>query len=340
MLRAAAYLPTRTDGRRRVRSWDEDAFTLVATALERLLAGSTSRPPAWTIREVGAARALPPELLAGILGESVTVVPAPDPTASPLADALERASHGAGPELLVGAVEEASGSPASAVPPPGEGAFALLVDELPSSTASLLPAGTAPLPGQELAALVPIAQRADAAAAKAWVGDWAASPAVGRPPPPQGPPAFPSAAVSEGAYVPRASYLEAVASRWRFSGERCRSCSTLSFPSRGRCRRCGRADTLTAESLPRDGLEVVALTWIGPGGQPTEFDEQVAAVGPYGVALVALADGLRATVALTDTEPGEIRLGGRVDTRLRRLYAIEGSWRYGRKAVVRQPTPG
>ena len=84
-----------------------------------------------------------------------------------------------------------------------------------------------------------------------------------------------------------------------------------------------------------DDALVVAATVIGPGGQPTEFDPQVTAQGGYGVVLAELAPGQRVTLQVTDAEPGRVRIGDRVDTRLRRLYATEGEWRYGRKAVPR-----
>lgn len=87
------------------------------------------------------------------------------------------------------------------------------------------------------------------------------------------------------------------------------------------------------ERLPRDGGEVVAATSIGPGGQPTEFDEQVATMGSYSVVLVELMRGARVTLQATDSRPGELEIGSRVATRLRRLYPMEGEWRYGRKAV-------
>ena len=82
---------------------------------------------------------------------------------------------------------------------------------------------------------------------------------------------------------------------------------------------------------------MVATTVIGPGGQPTEFDPQVGALGPYEVVLAELAPGVRVTLQVTDAEPGAVRIGDRVDTRLRRLYPMEGAWRYGRKAVPRPP---
>lgn len=78
---------------------------------------------------------------------------------------------------------------------------------------------------------------------------------------------------------------------------------------------------------------MVASTVIGPGGQPTEFDDQVAGSGAYGVVLVDLLPGVRVTLQVTDAKPGELPIGSRVATRLRRLYPMEGEWRYGRKAI-------
>jgi hypothetical protein len=88
-----------------------------------------------------------------------------------------------------------------------------------------------------------------------------------------------------------------------------------------------------------DGGTVVATTWIGPGGQPTEFDPQVEATGPYGVVLAEFSPGVRATLQLTDADRGEVGLWDRIGTRLRRSYSMDGEWRYGRKAVPLRPRP-
>jgi uncharacterized OB-fold protein len=61
--------------------------------------------------------------------------------------------------------------------------------------------------------------------------------------------------------------------------------------------------------------------------------------GPYGVVLAELVPGVRATLQVADARPADVRVGSRVDTVLRRLYAIEGAWRYGRKAVPASGTP-
>ncbi len=145
-------------------------------------------------------------------------------------------------------------------------------------------------------------------------------------------------AVSQGAYVPHPRYLENLPSRWRLEGERCQHCRALTFPIAGRCSECGRADGLRREALGREGLEVEAVTTIGPGAQPTEFDPVVATAGPYDVVIVRLAPGVRGTFQVTDAMPGEVGIGHRVRLILRRLYPMEGEWRYGLKAVVDRGT--
>ncbi|MCI4360641.1 MAG: zinc ribbon domain-containing protein [Thermoplasmata archaeon] len=140
-------------------------------------------------------------------------------------------------------------------------------------------------------------------------------------------------AVSEGAYVPRPRYIENLPSRWRLIGDRCANCGALTFPSRGRCRTCGASEALEPELLPRRGT-VLAATAVSPGAHPTEFDALVAASGAYGVALVELAPGVRATLQVADHDASPLAAGSPVTTELRRLYPMEGEWRYGRKALA------
>jgi uncharacterized OB-fold protein len=177
-----------------------------------------------------------------------------------------------------------------------------------------------------------------------WIGSW------GTPEPGLRPPGekfldrpVSLASVSQGAYVPHPRYLENLGSRWRLEGDRCSHCQALTFPTGGRCRSCGRSDGVRSEALPRSGLEVEAVTTISSGAQPTEFDPLVQAAGAYDVALVSLGSGARATVQVTDCAPGRLRIGNRVGLVLRRLYPMEGEWRYGLKAVpdnTGTPEPG
>lgn len=141
------------------------------------------------------------------------------------------------------------------------------------------------------------------------------------------------ARVSEGAYIPHARYRESIPSRWRFVAEACPACGHLNFPSRGACSQCHNGRGLLPRTLPLDGGTVISLTTIGKGGQPTEFDPLVEASGSYQVAIVELVPGCRATLQVSDAPAGAMAIGSRVSTRLRRLYPMEGEWRYGRKAV-------
>ena len=145
-----------------------------------------------------------------------------------------------------------------------------------------------------------------------------------------------TARVSEGALLPWARYREGIPAHWRLEGARCEGCGRTTFPARGRCRGCGRSELLTVHRFPREDLPVVATTRIGPGAQPTEFDVEVAQRGAYQVVLVDLGPHARATLQATDPELGAISIGGTVETVLRRTYAIEGEWRYARKA---RPSP-
>ncbi|MCI4340589.1 MAG: zinc ribbon domain-containing protein, partial [Thermoplasmata archaeon] len=143
-------------------------------------------------------------------------------------------------------------------------------------------------------------------------------------------------AVSEGAYVPRARYVENLPSRWRLLGERCGACQTLTFPVRGRCRECGRTEGLVPEALPREGV-VLASTVVAPGAHPTEFDPLVAVAGAYGVVLAEMGPKVRATFQVADHDDRPLPIGSRITTALRRLYPMEGEWRYGRKALADRP---
>jgi uncharacterized OB-fold protein len=329
---AAAYLPRFTDGRLRVAAPDEDAFTLLATALERLVDRARPDPRTQGVRIVGPEAARDAPMLSAVVGSPVEL---PSPPPRSLREALDQAARADGPEWIV-VVETGEETPSGDHRlPPGAGAAALRVDQsakaLPLATlGARLDAASAdehPLP-----ALFKLAR--DGGAPLPWAGDWNDDPAKGSPAPFSRPRLLaPPLTVSEGAIVPGPREEEGRSSRWRFVAERCGACEATTFPARGRCRSCGRSDSLGPEALALDGGRVVAATWIGPGGQPTEFDSVVEAIGSYGVVLVELESGVRATLAVADATSEEMRVGARVDTRLRRLYPMEGRWRYGRKAV-------
>ena len=331
LARAAAYLPQYTDGARRIGAPDEDGFTFAATAVELALDGRRHDPREAVVRPLGTIAAIDASTFAALLGVAVRLE-GPVPGAS-VAETLRRAEAGPAPQWVLVSVGGERRAGAAVSPAPGEGAVALLFDDAPDAVP--VDAGPSELgadgPVSSLAPLVALGARANDAR---WIGDWRSEAADGAgPTAPLAAPAPAGDGVSQGAFVPAARYEESRRSRWRLEADRCRACGVRTFPARGRCRRCGATEHLTPEQLPRDGWTVVASTWIGPGGQPTEFDAQVGSTGPYGVVLAELAPDARATLQVAAGPWSRLGVGARVDTRLRRLYPIEGAWRYGRKAV-------
>jgi uncharacterized OB-fold protein len=342
VVRAAAYRPHGTEGDRRVAGPDEDRLTLLAAALEAAVGGPPDSRPC-TVQVLGSSDAPGAEALSALLGREVALL-APGDASQGLGRAIAGALHRERPELIA-AVRLSDEEVASSVrTAPDDAAVALLVDGSDGAAeASALSPETFgdDAPPVEAAFTAYRATARSSAPPGAWVGDWADAPRGNLPPRTLGsrPPELPPVRPSEGAYVPRARYLESVRSRWGFLGERCAACGRTTFPCGGRCRTCGRADRLETVRLPKDGGKVVARTWIGAGGQPTEFDPEVEASGAYGVVLVDLLPGIRATLMVADATPQDVAIGQTVSTRLRRLYAIDGEWRYGRKAVPGGPRP-
>lgn len=334
-LSAAAVVAARgAFGERRRALADEDGFTLSVRAGE-LLEGAVGYSG---VRKV--------EVAAGLSAEGATGLP--------LAIGLPRAELGlVGPERslteilsdpgpaegnrLLLLADDLRPGPAGLPPPSRDaGAVALLLSRSPSRDPGTLPSAIPPGSRFELGeADSPLAEAAALADAVPRRVDDASPVPLGEGPDAGGDSVVLSR-VSEGAYVPWPRYVESLPSRWRFAAEQCGSCRALTFPKRGSCRECGSASALTEVELPRSDLEVEAVTTVHAGAQPTEFDWRVERLGAYDVALVDLAPGIRATLQVSEVAPGTLRAGSRVATRLRRLYPMEGLWRYGRKAV---PSP-
>lgn len=337
VVRVAAYLPSgRSDGRA-VAAVDEDEFTLGATAVERAWASPREEPGAVSVHLFGEFPPVGEWGFLALLGREGEVVRHPN-EASELGRTLRELEEGAGgPALVVAAElpERAHARAAHRAGSPGAASVAYLLES--SEDAGPLELAKPAAGRSAVTSTLRLGgPRSEVPRTVTLVGDWERLVPV--------PPAAAGkssgawkeanlSAVSEGAYVPRARYLENLPSRWRFRSETCRGCGGTTFPARGICRRCGRSDALTVLALPLDGGRVVAITTVGKGGQPTEFDPQVEAFGPYDVALVELARGMRVTLQVTDCPAGTLHVGDRVNTMLRRLYPMEGEWRYGRKAV-------
>ena len=342
VVRIGAYLPATAAGGASTAALDEDEFTLAATAVERVWAGRREEPGPVAVHLLGNFPSVAEWGFGAVLGRETEVVHHAG-EAGELATTLRSLEAGeGGPAFLVASeLAECAAERSTKAPVPVDGAVAFLLE--PEEVPAPFPLPRSAARRSALAAARKIGELAgELPRSVTLVGDW------DRPMPKEAPverdasrKSFEGrlASVSEGAYVPRARYLENLPSRWRFLAEVCSACHATTFPARGACRRCGQKETLAPLPLPTDGGRVVAVTTVGKGGQPTEFDGQVEAQGSYDVALVELARGMRVTLQVTDTTPGALQVGDHVNTRLRRLYPMEGEWRYGRKAVPAAARP-
>ena len=341
LVRTAAYLPRFTGGAGRMRGFDEDATTLAAAALELATGDDPRIDRELRIDTVGIPEPADPVLLAAVLG-GTTAVSKPSSAPLGLHEALLEALGSSGPAWVVATAVQADEPEPHPLPFPGEGAAALLIDDRPEADPQVLAAILDRARAGARTPLEPLfAQYREAPGRSVWSGPWRDAPGSGVAPPfPGGRRPVSSSTVSQGAFVPPSRDEESRRSRWAFLADRCDTCGVRTFPARGRCRDCGETLRLRPERLPRRGLTVVARTWIGQGGQPTEFDPQVEACGPYGVVLADAAPDVRVTLAVADLAPEQVTVGSKVDTAFRRLYSIDGLWRYGRKAVPVRPEDG
>lgn len=315
----AAYRPEGSGA-----AWDEDAFTLAASAAEALQEARPDLPRPDSVVVAGAFGASELEDLTRFLGlPAGTVVPREPTLASAVAHAGSVTGTG-GLTLVIGVQLRAGGQE-------GDAALALAIGEGASVS---VPTGPPPETlGAEISGW-----SAGIAGARILSGSSSTTPSVAGASTPD-PPLVPGQPVAQGAYVPWARYLEATRAHWSLVAERCPACGTVTFPAGRVCRGCGARDGLMPLCLGRDSGVIAALTTIGPGGQPTEFDPQVDAHGPYGVAIVEFPEGVRATLQVADHAGSPLALGSPVATRLRRTYPMEGRWRYARKVLPRAPGP-
>ncbi|MFZ4515126.1 MAG: OB-fold domain-containing protein [Acidimicrobiia bacterium] len=136
----------------------------------------------------------------------------------------------------------------------------------------------------------------------------------------------PVMAYSTGPAAARDESLAALA------GDRCMQCGSLNIPPRVFCIDCGGED--------------FARVRIARTGTLVTFNEQhVVAVAPdpaplvVGVVRVDGTQGVRGgnlSVMLTDTDPGEVRIGGPVELVMRRCGVEQGLVKYGWKARARR----
>jgi uncharacterized OB-fold protein len=136
-------------------------------------------------------------------------------------------------------------------------------------------------------------------------------------------------ALPMGAYVSDATWAHHRDARYRLLVSTCHE-NHSHFPPRDRCATCG-GPTAQAPA-PRTG-RVHTCTVISQGGGPSEFDFLQAAWGSYASIVVEPdgLDGVRIPGILADTPGESIAIGAPVEAVFRRIYGMQGQWRYGMK---------
>jgi len=138
-----------------------------------------------------------------------------------------------------------------------------------------------------------------------------------------------------GAYVSIPTWRRSLPQRHRLEAGVCPDCAAVTFPPEGVCDGCGDLVTFTVHPLPGTGT-VEAVTTIQQGGAPPEFVDQQARSGPYQSAIVSFDAPGGETVSIPAQVVGEVAVGDRVETVIRRIYAQEDVIRYGFK-IRRRP---
>ena len=140
---------------------------------------------------------------------------------------------------------------------------------------------------------------------------------------------FPYAEIPTGAYISEPLYLLGLDQRYRLLGNQCKHCSTRFYPQKPFCRKCGGTELKPFRFGP--GAEVYSYAAIGKGAAPTEFAPQQDLFGDYVVAVVALEGGARISAQLTEVDPYGVAVGMKLAPTVRYLYRQEGKKRYGLK---------
>lgn len=136
-------------------------------------------------------------------------------------------------------------------------------------------------------------------------------------------------AIPMGAYVPEATWAASQDVRYRPQVGVCAD-GHAHFPPRRACPVCG---VPTEQRAPVHRGRVHTFTVIAAGGGPTEFDFLQRAWGSYATMAVEPDGypGARIPALAADTDPDDVRIGQSVGVAFRRIYAMQGAWRYGTK---------
>ncbi len=110
--------------------------------------------------------------------------------------------------------------------------------------------------------------------------------------------------------VPR--FWRRIPNRYNLIGTKCKKCDSVFFPPRSVCPECRSVGKLESFDLKGTGT-VVSYTVVRV--PPEGFENEA----PYNLAIVELDEGPRITGQITDSKPGEVGIGDRVEAIFRKI---------------------
>jgi len=127
-----------------------------------------------------------------------------------------------------------------------------------------------------------------------------------------------------------ARFWREIPSRYNMIGTRCGNCGRPFFPSKALCPECHRKSVGKMERHKFAGTGEI-ITYSVVHSPQRGFDVQV----PYVMAIIELEKGVRITAQVVDCEPGDVSIGMKVHSVLRKISTDgeQGAIHYGYKFV-------
>jgi len=119
-----------------------------------------------------------------------------------------------------------------------------------------------------------------------------------------------------------------IPSRYNLLGTKCGNCGTLDFPPRAVCPKCGRKSVGKMMKQKLSGIgTIVSYTVVYDAPSSYEL------LKPYVLAVIELEERAKLTSQIIDVEPGDVKIGMRVEAAFRRLVqeGEAGRLQYGDK---------
>ena len=136
--------------------------------------------------------------------------------------------------------------------------------------------------------------------------------------------------ISQGAYVSQQQYNESLASRLSLLAQRH---NKLIWPQR-QMDVTGQ-DIGESKAYIKPFGTITSWTKLSAAGAPSEFAIRAPILGGVSTVMVSTTDGPNGVFLLADDEERTPEIGKSVELVVRRLYAQEGTIRYGAKAIIR-----